>query len=220
MTFKVLFALYMLPVFVFANSELFKTIEKIGVGMQGYTLGAILNDRQRKTAKSNPEKANVAGTFKFKDDELHIIADSKSDRIVVVYQAYDNVNSEMMKNLVSRYISTFDAPTTLSHNNIVYWFYHENGQKITSDEFEAWRAKINRSKSMESSNKPLAEILKMEAVGGDEIKLHKLVTVKLQSTEPIIGKEADGSASVYLMISSEKLIRDYYGIGGRSYLGH
>ena len=212
MKLRLFFAGFLLPFALLAETNLFDKVENIDVGINGYTLGKTLTLRQKTIAEKNPEKANVEGTYKFYDEKLHVVADKKSDRVVLIYQAYDRVDYNTLKQLVSKYIGDFEEPTTISHNNIIYWFYHENGYKITFDEFEAWRNKMNENESGKSAKKSLSEVLKEDAANSDEKKLHQLVTVKLQSTKPIIANEPFLDATVYLMISSEQLIRENYSL--------
>lgn len=191
-----------------ADVMLFEKVEKVGVGIHGYTLGKVLTQKQRGIADKNLEKANVEGTYKFKDGSFHIIADAKSHRVVVIYKRYEMVDTLSLKHLVSQYIGTFEDPTTVSHNNIIYWLYHENGHKISLDEFESWRAKTS---AKQQPQKSLKEMLLSQS-SPNTSNLHQLVTVKLQSQKPFWGNESFIENSVYLMISSEDLIRKRYSL--------
>ena len=205
---KLFFAIFLLATSLFADASLFEKVERVGVTFGGYTLGKVLNAGQKSIAEKNREQANVAGTYKFRDGDLHIVADRENDRVVLLYQTFDMVDSERMKQLVSRCIGAFEEPTTVTHNNIIYWFYHEEGHKITLEAFEAWRAKMNPD-AKGAAESSLAALLKSGQ--GDDRRLHQLVTVKFSTTKPIFSKEEKYlDASAYLMVSSEPLISANY----------
>lgn len=210
MRLKLLFTLLMFPVLLFGRSELFEIVEKVGVGMQEYTLGALLNSRQKAIAKMNPEKANVAGTYKFQDDSLHIVADIESDRVILIYKMYDAVDRSKMQKTLSDAIGEFEEPTIVSHDTIIYWFYHEDAHKMTPDEFESWRNRIYERDDALSAKSSLVDVLKSGLPKSSKEPLQRLITVKLQSDRPFSSKGPYVDASVYLMISSERLIRENY----------
>lgn len=206
MSHRLFFAILLLPMMLFAQTTLFDEVEKIGVGIDGYTLGKALSEDQKRIAKENPEQANVPGTYKFKDKDLFIVADEKSDKVVLAFRSYEMVDSNTLRGLVSDYIGEFEEPTTVTHDNIIYWFYHEDGHKITLDEFEAWRSKMNPN----AMGKSLSDVLKEKAPA--DPKLHHLVTVKFSSSKSISSKEKYLDGTAYMMISSEPLIKANYAI--------
>lgn len=211
MKLKLFFAIFFAAISLCAEVSLFDKVEGIGVSIGGYTLGKTLNPDQKSIAEKNSEQANVAGTYKFKDGDFHIVADLKTDRVVLIYRAYSMVDSDTMKHLVSEYIGTFEEPTTVTHENIIYWFYHEDGHKISLDEFEAWRSQMNPE--VMGSEKTLSAVLKSEE-GGQKERLHQIVTVKFSTTKPIFTKkEKYLDASAYLMVSSEPLLKAQYNLG-------
>lgn len=190
-------------------ATLFDTVEAVNIGLGGYRLGAALTDEQKRIAAANPKPANVEGTYKFEDGDIAVVADKATDRVVLVYQSYRMVDSGKMKQLVGNYIGRFEEPTTVTHGNIIYWFYKADGTKVTLDEFEAWRGKMHPQAEADRG-KSLAEMLQTEATGRPE--LGNLVTVKFSTDKSIGGKEAFLDATAYLIISSEQLLKERYAV--------
>ncbi len=210
MRLKLFFVLVLLPMALFGRAELFEVVERVGVGMQDYTLGALLTSKQKAIAKMNPEKANVAGTYKFQDKSLHIVADIESDKVVLIYKMYDGVDLATMQKIVSDAIREFEQPTIVSHDTIIYWLYQEDAHKMTPDEFERWRNRIDESDDVLSVKSSLVDVLKSGLPKSRKGPLKRLVTVKLQSDRSFSAQEPYVDASVYLIISSERLIRKHY----------
>lgn len=178
--------------------------------MQDYTLGSLLTNKQKAIAKTNPEKANVTGTYKFQDESLHIVVDIESDRVVLIYKMYDGVDQAKMQKIVSDTIRDLQEPTIVSHDTIIYWLYHEDAHKMTPDEFERWRNRIYESDDTLSTKSSLVDVLKSGLPKSSKDPLRRLITIKLQSDRPFSAKEPYVDASAYLMISSERLIRKHY----------
>lgn len=197
--------LLLLPLSLAAS--LFDTVKGVNVGINGYKLGSVLTKEQKRMAETNSKPAQVEGTYKFMDGDIAVVADEETDRIVLVYQAYRMVDSGKMKQLVSNYIGQFEEPTTVTHGNIIYWFYKADGTKVSLDEFESWRAKMMPQAQTERG-KSLADMLKTEETGKPE--LGNVVTVKFSTDKSFSGKEAFLDGNAYLIISSEPLIKERY----------
>ena len=202
---KLFFAIVLLPLWLQAQ-DIFDNVESVDIGLNGYALGKALTESQKAIAKKNPETANVSGTYKFKDGDLFIVADDKTDRVVVLYEPYMMLNNTSIKQIVSRAIGRFEDPTTVTHGNIIYWFYRRDGHKYTSEEFEAWRATM--LEKVTPKHQTLADAIKNP--NGGSKSLDKLVTVKLSSDRAFNEQTPFLDGSGYLMISSEALISQRY----------
>lgn len=200
---KLLLVTLLTPLWLLGSATLFETIEQTDVGIGGYTLGKTLSGAQKEIATQNAQKANIEGTYKFTDGMLNIVADAKNDRVVLIYKAYDKLDNEMLKGVVGSYIGEYEEPTTITHNNIIYWFYDAKGAKITLDEFEAWRSSMQPPKH----DGPHAQ-----NVSADKKPLGQMVMVKLSSNKPFNGEKAFSDGTAYLIISSEALLTSNYTI--------
>jgi hypothetical protein len=119
---------------------LFKQVAKLKLERQGYVLGKALNKKQIKIAKSNPVEATTKGTFKFKDKNLFVIAQEKTNRVLVMYEQFEEAPQQKIQDLIGDLYMNFDDPTVLAHDTVVYWAYKKNGI-VTTEQFEAARTK-------------------------------------------------------------------------------
>jgi len=119
-------------------NTLFDQVEKLRIERQGYVLGAILNQEQMKTAAANSVDAASNDTFKFKDDNVHVVAQKTSNRVLVIYEIFEDATQQKIQDLIGDLYMNFDEPTILAHDKVVYWAYGEK-KKITAAEFDTAR---------------------------------------------------------------------------------
>lgn len=164
-------------------NSLFGQVEKLKIERQGYVLGAALNQEQMKTAASNPIDANFSDTFKFKDKNLNIVAQKTSNRVLIIYEQFEDATQKEIQELIGDLYMNFDDPTVLAHDKVVYWAYTKKGI-ITSMEFDAARQ--------------------------DRKKLDILATVKFVSDINIMEKAKESepaTGQVYYIISSDPILK-------------
>lgn len=161
--------------------QLFKQVEKLKIERNGYVLGAKLSRKQLKTAESNPVETTSDDTFKFKDNTLFVVAQKSSKRVLVIYEAFEDATQKKIQNLIGDLYMTFDDPTVLAHDKVVYWAY-ENRGKITAVEFDTAKK--------------------------DKKKLAILATIKLTSDINIMEKTKEPlTGHVYYIISSDPILK-------------
>ncbi len=173
-------------------ADIYAKVESLEINWLGYTLGAQLTDFQKKIAKTNPLPSETSGIYKFKDRELNIVADSKTDRVLIMFQAVEDASQQRVRDILGSLVLQFKDPTLYAHDKIVYWAYGEYG-KYSSDQFEAAKQQVKNRQDI----------------------LTILGTVKLQSEIPITkdisanssGKVVPQSGRVYYIISSEALLK-------------
>lgn len=162
-------------------SDLLGQVEKLNISRQGYTLGKALTKEQRATALRHPEEAANPLTFKFKDGDIHVVADKASDRVVILYGRYEAATLKSIQGLVGSLSLEFGDPTVMAHDKIIYWAFGPDG-KLTRDRYK-----------------------KVKEADG---KLNILATVKLNSSMEIVGDSAfSEKGSVYYVISSEPALK-------------
>ena len=157
-----------------------RRIEKLDLGRGGYTLGRILSDQQRRVARENALSGASPGTYKFKDRDLVIVAETQSHRIIVLYEEYAAATREKLKAVVGDLYLEFGNPTVMAHDKIIYWAYDHTG-------------KINENRFQQAKEK--------------NEKLDILATIKLNSSEKILGDDGPQTASMYYVIASEPALR-------------
>jgi hypothetical protein len=157
-----------------------------------YTLAKKLTEDQKKLARQNAVKDASPGTYKFNDKNLFVIAEKNSDRVLILYEHFEKASKSKGHELIGTLVMEFGDPTVFAHGKTVYWAYNVGG-KISEIEFS-------------------------NAKGASE-QLEILATIKLESSELLMGKDDDkkneseqhakkkGAQSVYYVISSEPLLK-------------
>ncbi len=186
---KLFLILFFLTLQLFATQTLFDKIEKLNIGVGEYKLGKMISENQKTSAKKSPLETNSIKTYKFQDGDLFVTVDKKSNRVIVLYKIFEDQNSTQLKRVLGGTIGAYGEPTTLTHGNIVYWIYKEDGLLITNDDYMIWKDLQLNDKAKNS-------------------KLNKLYTIKLSSTKMFESKDKFDDAKAYLIISSEKLLKE------------
>jgi hypothetical protein len=164
-----------------AFADLYARVEKLNIRRNDYTLGKVLTDKQKKTARRYAQEKAGPGTYKFKDADLYVVADKATDRVIILYEQYDPASGNKIRELVGTLFFDFGDPTVMAHDKIIYWAFNEKG-KISEDQYR--RTKAGR--------KPLIV----------------LATVKLESSRKVIdSSDAQEKGSVYYVISSEPILK-------------
>jgi len=164
-------------------SDIYRDVEALKIGLSGYTLGARLNGSQKEMAQRNRVDTSTPGTYKFKDKRVNIVADSKTDRVVIIFETLENASQQQIRDMVGSLTIAFKDPTLSAHDKIVYWAYGKEG-KYSAAKFEAAKEQQN----------PLPVI----------------ATIKLQSEVPIMERGQDrASGRIYYIVSSEPLLKQF-----------
>ena len=162
-------------------SDLLNTVEKLNIRRNDYTLGKVLTGKQKQTAQSNAQENASPGTYKFKDNNLYIVADKVTDRVLILYERYEPVSREKIRELVGALFFDFGDPTVMAHDKIIYWAFDEKG-KISEEQY----------REVKTTKTPLTT----------------LATVKLDSSHKIMDSSDPGeSSSVYYIVSSEPILK-------------
>ncbi len=162
-------------------ADLFNRVEKLNIRRNDYTLGKVLTDKQKQTARGNAEDTTSPGTYKFKDNNLYIVADKITDRVLILYERYEPVTSKKIRELVGVLFFDFGDPTVMAHDKTIYWAFDEKG-KISEKQYREAKA----------TQKPLKT----------------LATVKLDSTYNNVETSDPGdNSNVYYIVSSQPLLK-------------
>jgi hypothetical protein len=186
-TFSVIMAAVILSVAAACSSQadeftdLYTRVEKLNIRRNDYTLGKVLTDKQKQTARRNAQEKAAPGTYKFKDDDLYVVADEATDRVIILYERYELASGKKIRELVGTLFFDFGDPTVMAHDKTIYWAFDLKG-KISEEQYR--QAKANRE------------------------PLKTLATVKLDSSRKIMddsNPEEDGR--VYYIVSSEPILK-------------
>ncbi len=165
--------------------------------MNGYVVGEKLTAEQKKIAEKHPVEGEAyAGTWKFSDAELIIVVDSKTDRILAMYQLKKGADKNEFKEMVASLMDKFGTPTTIAHGKILYWAFNKHGA-VSEDVFEDAK-KIKQTADLGiiatvklSSERDITPDLKVEKEGAEKTK----------------EKPEDGD--IYYIITSDPLVQQF-----------
>ena len=162
-------------------SDLLGQVERLNISRGGYTLGKVLTDSQKATALKHPEEAANPLTFKFKDGDLHVVADKATDRVVILYERYEAATIKKVQALVGDLYLDFGDPTVMAHDKIIYWAFGPEG-KLSEKQYR--------------NDKDVKK------------KLNILATVKLNSDIKVLEKKDSAQiGDIYFIISSEPVLK-------------
>ena len=162
-------------------ADLSNRVEKLNIRRNDYTLGKVLTDEQKQTARRNSQKKAVPGTYKFKDNDLYVVADKDTDRVLILYERYEPASAKKIRDLVGALFFDFGDPTVMAHDKTIFWVFDEKG-KISEEQYREAKA----------TKKPLKT----------------LVTVKLDSSHKIMDSSDTGKdGSVYYIVSSGPILK-------------
>ena len=163
------------------STDLFVRVAKLEIQRNDYTLGKALTDKQKETAQHNAVDAASPGTYKFKDNELYVVVDKATDRVIIIYERYEPASREKIRELVGDLFFVFGEPTVAAHDKTIYWAYDADGKM---------------------SEKTYKEAKDQKKVPGF------LATVKLNSSHSIVNStDPVKDGHVYYIISSEPLLK-------------
>jgi len=162
-------------------TDLYNRVEKLNIRRNDYTLGKVLTDKQKQTARRNVQEKAAPGTYKFKDNDLYVVADKATDRVLILYERYEPASEKKIRALVGTLFFDFGDPTVMAHDKTIYWAFDEKG-KISEEQYR--ETKANRE------------------------PLKTLATVKLDSSRKIMDdSDPAEDGSVYYIVSSEPILK-------------
>ncbi len=166
--------------------RLLDNVVSLKLGMNGYVIGQKLNDLQKEVAAKHVVEGAYQDTYKFVDNDLFVVVDQKSDRVLALYKQKKNASKSQLKEMVVELMDLFDAPTTIAHDKILYWAFNKHGA-VTEKDFN------------------VAKKIKQTA------DLGIIATVKLNSEVEITpdSKEEDQTGSIYFIITSDPMVQEF-----------
>ena len=178
-------------------------VVSLKLGLNGYVVGEKLTADQKKTAEKNPVQGDAyEGTYKFSADELVVVVDAKTDRILAMYQQKKDADKEEFKAMVANLMDHFDTPTTMAHGKMLYWAFNKHGA-ISEDDF-------NSSKKIKQT-KDLGVIATVKF--SSELDITPDLTVKQEGREEnkdgVQEEEQTPSGAIYFIITSDLLVKEF-----------
>ena len=162
-------------------TDLLDRVAVLNIGRNGYILGKALTDAQKDTARRDSVEIENSNLSKFRDGDLYIVTEKTTDRVIIMYEQYDETSRKEIRELVGTLFLDFGEPTVFTHDKVIYWAWGQNG-KFSSEAFKTAKKK--------------------------QQPLKILVTVKLNSSLKIMGAREDKEpGSVYYIVSSDPALK-------------
>ncbi|NOQ45539.1 MAG: hypothetical protein GQ559_02515 [Desulfobulbaceae bacterium] len=184
-----------------AADTLLDEVVSLKLGLGGYVIGGQLDTAQKKIAREHPVGDAYEGTYKFNDNDLNVVVDVKTDRVLALYRQVKDASKSQLKSLVVELMGHFNAPTNIAHEKILYWAFNKHGAVSEGD--------FNKAKDLKqtpelgiiatvklNSEMDIAPDLKEEDKAGED------------KNDPVTG-------SIYFMISSQPLLMEFMGAGAQ-----
>ncbi len=110
-----------------SKTELQKKVASFNLGFEHYILGKELTAEQQEIAKNNNEEKAYPGTIKFKDKDIFVIVDGKSNVVIAMYKRDKEAEKADFKQTIGALMMQYGEPTAEAHGDTIYWNYGEDG---------------------------------------------------------------------------------------------
>lgn len=161
--------------------DMLDQVTSLDISYNGYTLGKTLTKKQKRMAQQNIVNHATPGTCKFIDNNLYIVSEKNTDRVIILYEQYEDATTQQVRDLVGSLYLEFGDPTLMAHDKIIYWAFGAEG-KLSKKQYQ-------RDKHVKK-------------------KLDILATVKLNSDINVLGKRDKAEVgNIYFIISSEPVLK-------------
>jgi len=181
-------------------------VKKLNIGFGDYKLSHKLTDAQKVISQKNPVRGkSYKGTYKFRDQDINIVVEKETDLILALFVENDNATKKQFRELISTLMMEFEEPTTMAHDQLIYWAYNGDGL-IGQELYDAMRKEneLNILATVKFSSK--VHISDMTRKEKDK---------KTVDTEEKASEKADNAAkeeqknSIYCIVSSPPLLSRY-----------
>jgi hypothetical protein len=115
-------------------------VASLHLGMNGYVIGDRLSAEQKQMAADNKVNDSYAGTYKFSDREIYVVASRADDTILALYQRYEEADMARARNTISGLMGLYGEPTTMAHDKLIYWAYTSGG-KVAEETYTSLKDK-------------------------------------------------------------------------------
>jgi hypothetical protein len=189
--------LFVQPGLLMAGNGLLKDVIGLELGMQGYTIGKKLTPDQEKIARAHAEEDAHAGTIKFIDQDLHVVVDRESGRVLALYKRRENVDQSVLKTMIAELMDRFASPTVMAHDKIIYWAYNRHGA-VSEEDF--------------ARAKKVGQLPQLGIIATVKLNSGRVITsdpVEDKKDTKDAGAAQDKKGVVYFIITSDPLVKQF-----------
>ncbi len=176
------------------KTDLVEQVVALNLGVNGYVIGQKLTSDQKKNGGKNIEPGAYEGTYKFRDNNVVVVADKKTDRVLALYRQKKDADKLQLKAMVVELMDTFGEPTVLAHDKILYWAFNKYGA-VSEDDF-------NKAKKVNQT--PNLDILATVKLNSDFE-----ITPDAQGDDTKEEQSKREKGTVYYIITSDPLVQQF-----------
>lgn len=179
--------------------ELDQKVKALKIGFEEYRLSHILTDSQKALAKKNPIKDSFNGTYKFHDQDINVVADKKTHKILAIYIERQEADKQKFRMMMSSLMMEFGEPTTSAHDTLIYWAFNSAG--LIKEE-------LYKTMIKESNLDILATAKFSSKVRIEKIMNEKQAT-KDEDTKKVTKETEEEINSIYCIVSSPPILKRF-----------
>ncbi len=184
-----------------SKEDLQKKVASFSLGLDSYIVGKSLNTTQLETAKKDKDYKAYPGTVKFKDGDVFVIIDEKTNVVIAVYKRNKKANKNDFKVTISELMMQYGEPTTEAHGKTIYWNYGEDG--FISEE-------LYRSVKSQGLLETLVILATVKFTSSENVAtMTELIDKMDKKKEGEEVKKEDVTTDNYVMIQSDILTKKY-----------
>ena len=175
--------------------SLLDDVVSLQLGMGDYVIGEKLEPAQKKIAEKHPVEGAYEGTYKFIDNDLNVVVDSNTDRVLALYRQKKDADKNQLKVMVVELMGHFGAPTTIAHEKILYWAFNKHGAVTEEDFNEAKKIKQTKELDIIATVKLNSEM--------------EITPDPKEDEQSAADTKAPATGSIYFIITSDPLVKEF-----------
>jgi hypothetical protein len=181
--------------------ELQDKIASFGLGFDSYVVGKKLTAAQLATAEKDNAYKAYPGTVKFKDGDLFVIVDKKTNVVIAVYKRNRKAGKNDVKTMISDLMMQYGEPTAEAHGKTIYWNYGADG--LIPEE-------LYRTVKSQGQLETLIVLATVKFSSSENIEtMSDMIETMNKKKEGKEIKKADVTSDNYVMIQSDLLTKKY-----------
>lgn len=175
--------------------SLLDEVVSLKLGLSGYVIGEKLDAGQKKIAEKHPVEGAYEGTYKFSDNDLYVVVDSNTDRVLALYRQKKEADKNQLKTMVVELMDQFGAPTTMAHEKIVYWAFNRHGA-VSDEDFD--------------QAKKIKQTADLDIIATVKLNSEMEITPDPKEDEKSAADtKAPATGSIYFIITSDPLVKEF-----------
>lgn len=183
-----------------SKTELQKVVAGFELGFDSYVIGKALTKEQQQIAKKDGAYKSYPGTVKFKDHDLFVIIDEKTNVVIALYKRNKKATQDDFKATVGNLMMQYGEPTAEAHGKSIYWNFGSDG--LISEE-------LYRSVKAEGMLNTLTILATVKFSSSENVDTMSTMIKKMEEDGKLEKSEEERLSDNYVMIQSDMLTRKY-----------